>query len=172
MPFLKKVNVPVHARKTAYATENIEVGLWCYPNGFWTADQIADLDPSIRNKPGYAYVGAPRMSIASTGDTGRKYPVDKLIFIPEYGDSDTRFTVIVSGAGLNYYTEGQFETDQYVDVSGTGATFGDYLKLETGTGRLCEEATATTETAESVARVIKINNAGDPTKDSLIFEML
>lgn len=172
MGILKKVIVPDHARKSAYAASEYEVGSWCSLDGVFSAADILALGTSA-NKPGYAYVGDPKLTQVTTGVTGRVYPIDKLIFIPE--DSDTSHDTVPAGACAIYYTEGRFETDQYTSVSGTGAAFGDYLKLGTG-GKLVEEAAATTETAASVARVIKINDGngqyGTVGRETLVFEML
>jgi hypothetical protein len=171
MAFLKKVNVPAGAGKTAYAGEEMEQGLWVELSGEFSAVQINNLPSGQKNKPGYASVGDKRVIKATgSGDTGRVYPVKKIIVEPEDSDSDSDYTTIDAGQSLTYFTEGTFETDQYTDVSGTGAAFGDYLKLSSS--KLVEEAAATTETANSVARVIKINNSGDSTKDSLEFEMI
>lgn len=170
MGVLKKVIVPDQARKTAYAAAAYEVGSWCSLNGNFSAGDIASLGAANSNKPGYAYVGDPKLTQVTTGVMGRVYPIDKLVFIPE--DSDADHDTVAAGQACTYYTAGRFETDQYTDVSGTGGAFGDYLKLGTG-GKLVEEATATTETAQSVARVVKVNDEG-PTvaKKTLVFEMI
>lgn len=170
MGVLKKVIAPDEARKTAYAAASYEVGSWCSLNGVFSAADIVALGTANSNKPGYAYVGDPKLTQVTTGVMGRVYPIDKLIFIRE--DSDSSHDTVAAGEACNYYTAGRFETDQYTDVSGTGGAFGDYLKLGTG-GKLVEEATATTETAQSVARVIKVNDEGpNVDKKTLVFEII
>ena len=172
MAFIKEVNVPDNARKSAYVAAAYDVGTWVSLNGEFSASDITALGTSNSNKPGYASTGDKKLTQVTTGILGRVFPINKKIFIPE--DSDTDHDSVAAGQMCIYYTEGQFETDQYTSVSGTGAAFGDYLKLTTG-GKLAEEAAATTETAASVARVIEIHNGddgGDTTKDSLIFEMI
>jgi len=172
MAFLKKVNVPDEARKTAFAATAMSPGQWVKLNGEFSAGDITSLGSSASNKPGYASVGDKKLTLITTSDdniTGRVAVVDKLVFIPE--DSDTDSNAIAAGQSCVYYTEGQFETDQYTSVSGTGAAFGDYLKPDDNS-KLQEEASASTETTKSIARVIKINNSGDSTKDSLVFEMI
>lgn len=170
MGILKKVIVPDEARKSAYVAAEYEVGTWCSLNGVFSAGDITSLGTANSNKPGYASVGDPKLTQVTTGVTGRVYPIDKLITIPE--DSDADHDTVPAGASAIYYTEGRFETDQYTTVSGTGAAFGDYLKLGTG-GKLVEESSAQTETGASVARVIKINDGnGQFTKESLVFEMI
>ncbi len=174
MAKLKKVMVPDTARKTAFVAAEYAVGQWCYPNGVFSEADIAALGAANSNKPGFASVGDAKLTRAGVGTpsnaAGRCFPIDKLIFIPE--DSDSDHTTIEAGASVVYYTAGQFETDQYSDVSGTGGAFGDYLKIGAN-GVLVEETTPTTETALSVARVIKVNDSGpDVNFKSLVFEMI
>jgi len=170
MAIMKKVIVPDHARKTAYAAAAYDIGTWCSLNGTFSASDITTLGSDNSNKPGYASTGDPKLTQVTTGVMGRVFPIDKLVFIPE--DSESDHDSVAAGQACLYYTEGRFETDQYTDVSGTGGAFGDYLKLGTG-GKLVEEATATTETAASVARVIKVNDTGpDTAHKTLVYEMI
>jgi hypothetical protein len=176
MAFLKKVNVPQHARLSGYAAAEYPIGTWVKLDGFWSTSDVAALGANAY-KPGYAQVGDKKLTKITTSDdniTGRVGIVDKLIYIPE--DSDTDHDDIAAGQSCIYYTEGQFETDQYATVSGTGAAFGNYLKVNDD-GKLIEEATATTETSKSVARVIKVNDSTvsgetDFANESIVFEIL
>jgi len=175
MAFLKEVNVPENARRTVYAAAAMEVGEWVKLDGEFSAGDIATLTSTNSNKPGYASTGDMKVTSLTSSDdniTGRVGVVGKKIYIPE--DSDTDHDDIAAGQSCILYTAGQFETDMYVSVSGTGGAFGDYLKVNDD-AKLIEEASATTETAKSVARVIRVNDGsrgGDTTKDSLVFEIL
>jgi len=172
MAFLKKVNVHDEDRHTAFAAAAMTIGQWVKLNGDFSAGDITTLGASYSNKPGYASAGDPKLTLITTSDTtvtGRVGIVDKLIFIPE--DADTSHDDIAKGQCCIYYTGGRFETDQYSSVSGTGAAFGNFLKVDDNSV-LVEESTATTETTASVARVIKSNTGGEYTKDSLVFEIL
>ena len=175
MAFLKEVNVPENARRTAYAAAAMEVGEWVKLNGEFSAGDITTLGSDNSNKPGYASIGDMKVTSLTTSDdhlTGRVGVVGKKIYVPE--DADTEYDDIAKGQSCIVYVAGQFETDMYVSVSGTGGAFGDYLKVNDD-AKLIEESSATTETSKSVARVIRVNNGdrgGDTTKDSLIFEIL
>lgn len=172
MAFLKKVIVPDEACKSGYAAAAYQPGQWVKLNGTFSAADITALPAGQKNKPGYASAGDVKFTRLTTSDdniTGRVGVLGKLIFVPE--DSDTDHDDIAAGQSCLVFTAGRFETDQYTSVSGTGAAFGDYLK-PTDTGTLGEEASPTTETTKSVARVFKINNTGNPSYDSLVFDII
>lgn len=172
MAFLKKVNVPDNDVLSAYAAAAYDVGVWAKEDGEFSASDIAALPSGQKNKPGYAFAGAKKLTRLTTSDdnvTGRVGVIGKNITIPE--DSDTSHDSVAAGQSCLYFRGGQFETDQYVSVSGTGAAFGDYLKVDAN-GKLVEEASPTTETTKSVARVVKINNSGTVANDSLVFEII
>jgi len=175
MPFLKKVKVPDTECQFGYVAAATAPGIWHKWNGEFSAGDITTLTSTYSNKPGYASAGDRKLTKATTSDTtvtGRVGPVSKNIYIPE--DSDSSHTTIYQGQMALFFTGGQFETDQFVSVSGTGGAFGDYLKLNDD-GKLVEESTATTETAASVARVVRLNNmdsGGASAYDSLVFEMI
>jgi hypothetical protein len=82
--------------------------------------------------PGNASLGSLRMLIAE-GDyiaSGNGcFPVDKLIYQLEGADQD--LDTIASGAGMIYYNQGEYETDQYNGTcSGTGVRTGDQLWID------------------------------------------
>ena len=153
----------------AFVASGVKRGCFVKLDGVFTQADIDALPEGQKNKPGYAYVGAPKLNVAFKGVTGRVFPVDYYVAAPE--DSESDWDTIPAGHQAVYYTEGEFETDQYSGVSGTGANFGDYLKLNTK-GQLTEEANPATETSESVARVVKWIKGGTFDKDRLRFVLI
>lgn len=166
---LEIVNVPAEARKgDAYLATSMKKGTFVVMSGTFSAADIAALPAGQKNKPGYAYAGDKKLVKAYAGDTGRCFPVDKKIFVPE--DADSSSETIDAGAGVIYYTEGEFRTTEFTDV--TSPVFGEYLKLSTS-GTLTDEASPFTETGASVARVIKLEStSGDASDHRLHFVLL
>lgn len=169
---LTKVIVPMTARRgEAYASEQLTKGTWVKISGTFSAGDISSLPTGQKDKPGFASAGDYKVVPAVVGDTMPCFPVDKLTIVPEGADSDN--DTILAGAMVVYFTEGRFETDQFTSVSGTGAEYGDYLKIG-ASSKLVEEASGQVKTSASVARVYKVHYGGNArhTYDRLEFEML
>ena len=143
--------------------------------GTFSAADITALGSDNSGKPGYAYQDDPKLGRIETGKTGRAFPVNKLVFKPE--DDESTHTDISAGEQVIYYTQGEFITDQYdrdpsTGISGTGAAFGNYLKL-TVSGWLCEESDPETETTSSVAVVVKhLTNSARSTQERLWYRLI
>ena len=168
---LEVVNCPDNARHgDAFVASEMKKGTFVTVSGTFSAAEITALTAGQKSKPGYAYSGDPKLVQAYAGLTGRCYPVDKKIFVPEDGDDATANENIKAGAGAIYYEEGEFRTSEFTDVT-TTADFGDYLKLS-ASGTLTDESALTTETTASVARVIKLNRTGAVAGHRLHFRLL
>jgi len=149
---LELVDVPVHGRKTGYMandTATYKKGSFVVASGTFSAADITTLGAANSNKPGFAVAGNPKLVRAWTTNNGVAWPINKIITIPEDGEDDN--DTIEKGESCTYYTVGTFRTTEFTDV-GSSLVFGDFLKT-TATGTLTVEATNTTETSESVARV-------------------
>ena len=160
----------------AFVASGCKCGQFHREWGTFSAADITALTSSNSNKPGYAYEGDPKLGRIESGLTGRAFPVNKLAFKPE--DDETTYADIAAGEQVIYYTQGEFISDQYdkdpsTGISGTGAAFGNYLKL-TVSGWLTEEASAETETTASVAVLIKhlTGGAGNTSKERVWFRLL
>lgn len=155
---LEVVNCPDHARRgEAYVATAMKKGTFVVVSGTFSSAEITTLPASQKSRPGFAYSGDPKLVVAYAGITGRCFPVDKLIFVPENADDVTSNNTLVAGAGAIYYTEGEFRTSEFTDVT-TTSVFGEYLKLSTS-GTLTDESSSFTETSESVARLVKLVRA-------------
>ncbi len=155
---LEVVNCPDNARHGgAYVATAMNKGTFVVISGTFSAAEIASLPANQKSIPGFAYEDDRKLVRAYAGLTGRAYPVDKKIFVPEDADLATSNEQIVAGAGAIYYEEGEFRTNEFTDVT-TTSIFGNYLKLS-ASGTLTDESTAFTETGESVARVIDLQRA-------------
>lgn len=125
-------------------------------DGEFSSSDITALPTGQKNKPGYASAGdlkLTQVTSAATGQRGLVFPINKLNYKPE--DSDTSLDLIDAGASVIYYQGGQYETDQFLAVSGTaGGDFGDNLEI-TVSGKLTESAQDDTST-QVVAKVIKM----------------
>jgi len=169
---LTRVIVPAHAiRGEAFAGEAFTKGTWVKISGTFSAGDISSLATGNKNIPGYASAGDFKVVQAVSGDTMPCFPVDKMTVVPEGADSDK--DTILAGAGVLYFTEGRYESDQYTSVSGTGAAYGDYLKIG-ASGKLVEEDDPAVRTTASVARCYKVHygDNGNHTYDRVEFEML
>lgn len=169
---LTKVIVPMHARRgEAYASEALTKGTWVKISGTFSDGDISSLPDGQKQKPGFAYSGDFKVYPALADDTMPCFPVDKATVVPEGADSDN--DTILAGAIVVYFTEGRFETDKYTSVSGTGATYGDYMKIGSSS-KLIEETDPAIKTSASVARCYKVHYGGNArhTYDRLEFEML
>ena len=158
----------------AFVASGCTVGQFHNRFGEFSAADITALGDNA-SKPGYAYEGDPKLGRVETGTTGRAFPVNKLAFKPE--DDETTHAAIAAGEQVIYYTAGDFITDQYdrdptSGISGTGAAFGNYLKL-TVSGWLQEEATAGTQTTGSVAILIKhLTNSARSGQERIWYQLL
>lgn len=100
----------------------------------------------------FAETGDIRFTLASSGNgtLNSGYAVvgviDKLLYKKE--DSDLSLDTIDSGAGVIFYQQGYFETDQYNATLSTAPTVGAVLYLD-GVGKL-------TSTAPSVATPVPV----------------
>jgi hypothetical protein len=149
---LELVNVPDSARKYGFAATEMRKGTFVVLSGTFSAGDISALPAAQRSKPGYASAGDLKLVRAYVGATGRCYPINKHIFVPEGADDDS--DSILAGASAVYYDEGEFRTTEYTDLSAS-TDFGDYLKLSTS-GTLTAEAADHTESTASVARVVRV----------------
>ena len=170
---LEVVNCPDHARHgDGFAASEMNKGTFVVISGTFSAAEITALPANQKSRPGFAYSGDKKLVMAYAGITGRCYPIDKKIFIPEDADTDTNANSLVkAGAGAIYYEEGEFRTSEFTDVT-TTVEFGNYLKLS-ASGTLTDEAALTTETAASVARVIVLEDShSDASKHRMHFRLL
>ncbi len=136
-------------------TATYKKGSFVVASGNFSAGDITTLGTAASNKPGFAVAGVAKLVRAwGAGTGGRAFPIDNINTIPEDGEDE--LDTIARGAVCTYYTAGTFRTTEFTDVG--AAVFGDFL-LTTATGTLTIEATATTETADSVARVEELFNS-------------
>jgi len=166
---LEIVNVPDNARQgDAYILTSMKRGTFVVLSGTFSASDVSGLPSGQKNKPGYASSGDKKLVKAYAGLTGRCYPVDKLVFVPE--DADTDHDSIDAGAMVVYYMDGEFRTTEYTNV--TSPVFGEYLKLS-ASGTLTDEGSPYTETSASVARVVKLDStSSDPSERRLQFRLI
>ena len=173
--------IPGMRHGMAYIAGAYYKGSFCKKDGVFSSSDITNLPTGQKNKPGYAKAGDLKLTqVTSTADgqRGTVFPINKLIFKPEDSDSDD--DLIPAGASVIYYQGGQYETDQYLEVSGTsGGDFGDNLEI-TVSGKLTESS-YTDESQYIVAKVIKMtfgdsynhDNLGEQhEKDRLWYELL
>lgn len=170
---LEIVRVPVTARVgTGYVNSDMKRGTFVVASGTFTASDISALPTTQRNKQGYASAGDLKLVKAYDGtfsSRGPAYPVDKRTTVPEGGDSD--YETIKAGSQVVYYTEGEFRTSEYTNLT-TTVTFGDYLKLS-ASGTLTDETNLKTATANTVARVIGLfDDSSDLSERRLQFELV
>lgn len=141
-------------------TATYKKGSFVVASGTFSASDITTLGTANSNKPGFAVAGFPKLVRAWTTNNGVAWPINKLITIPEDGEDDN--DTIQKGEVCTYYTMGTFRTSEFTDVG--SLVFGDFLKT-TATGTLTVEATATTETSESVARCEELFTGNSLAKD-------
>ena len=135
-------------------------------DGVFTANEIAALPTGQKSIPGYASTGPLKLTqvtSAAAGQRGMVFPINKLIFKPEDSDSDSE--LIPAGSSVIFYEGGEYETDQFLDVSGTDSDFGDNLEI-TVSGKLTE-TTETDDSTQIVAKVIGISY-GDSYNDEVM----
>ena len=165
----------------AYIAGAYYKGSFVKRDGVFSTADIAALPTGQKNLPGFASAGAQKLTqvtAAAAGQRGTVHPINKLIFKPE--DADSSEDLIPAGSGVIYYVGGQYETDQFLDVSGTaGGDFGDNLEI-TVSGKLTESAEADSST-QVVAQVMQMSFGDDYTdevmgymhaKDRLWYELL
>lgn len=169
-----EVKIPGIRVGTAYAGEDLTKGTWVKASGTFSQgdlDTIHAVYPAQKNAAGFANVDSEKVMLAVLGDVLPCFPVNKLERQPEDADSNS----IIRGEGVIYYVGGEYETDQFTSVSGTGAAFGDFLKIG-ASGKLVEEASATTKTTASKATVVRMTHGIDSLTgdvlDRLWFRML
>ena len=163
-----EVKIPGIRHGQAYIADAYYKGSFVEKDGVFSSADIDALPTGQKNKPGYASEGSMKLTqvtSAAAGQRGRVFPINKLIYKPEDADSDN--DLIAAGSSVIYYEGGQYETDQYLEVSGTaGGDFGDLLEI-TVSGKLTE--TSTTGTDSEVAEVIKMS-FGDDYNDDVMGE--
>ena len=160
---------------TEYAGESLVKGSWVRVSGTFSSGDITTIQtaaPAQVNAAGFANVGSNKIMQAVPGEVLPCYPVNKLILKPEDAEADLQ--TIAAGEGVIYYIGGEYESDQYSAVSGTGAAPGNFLKVGSD-GILVEEASPSTETTASVATVHSMFHGIDRdgvVQDILWFRML
>jgi len=148
---------PTDRHGDAFVLTDVKKGTFVVLSGTMTASDIAGLPVGQKDKPGFASVGSPKLVRAyddTVASRGKAFPVDKKIFIPENADLDTSFETIKAGAQALYYTDGEFRTTEYTDLT-TTVVYGDWLRLS-ASGTLTDETDLKTGTNNSVARVIEL----------------
>lgn len=176
-----EVKIPGIRHGMAYIAGDYYKGSFVKRDGVFTQANIDALPTGQKSVPGWASVGSPKLTqvtSAAAGQRGTVFPINKLLFAPEGADSAS--DLILAGSGVIYYQGGQYETDQFLNVSGTaGGDFGDNLEI-TVSGKLTESAEADSST-QAVAKVIKMTFGDDYTdevkgymhaKDVLWYELL
>lgn len=177
---LEIVDVPKNGRKTGYmdaTSATYKKGTMVVASGTFSAGDITALPAGQKNKPGWAKAGYPKLVRAWSGSGGRAWPIDRIEFEPEYGDTETADSIdgrqldtVLKGQQVVYFTAGTFRTTEFTDV-GT-AVFGHFLKAS-ASGTLTAESSAFTETGDSIARVEKlINPSGDAKYHRLEFTLI
>lgn len=150
-----EVKIPGIRHGQAYIAGAYYKGSFVKRDGVFSSADIDALPTGQKNKPGYASAGdlkLTQVTSAAAGQRGTVYPINKLLFQPE--DSDSDHDLIAAGSAVIFYQGGEYETDQYLDVSGTaGGDYGDNLEI-TVSGKLTESAEADSST-QIVAKVIK-----------------
>ena len=169
MDTINLINIPMNSyNNIAYYETEIDFGRFVTLNGTFSSSEIDSLPDGQKNKPGYASEGDNKLSLATSGDTGACFPIKRYIAIPEDDESD--HDSVKAGQMAIYFTEGEFETDQF--ASGTNLIFGDYLRL-TVSGTLVPELDVDVKTSNSVARVVKyLSGAGSESTDRLWFRLI
>jgi len=182
-----EVKIPGIRHGRAYIDAAYYKGSFVKRNGVFSQNDIDALPTGQKSIPGYASVGSLKLTqvtSAAAGQRGTVFPINKLIFKPEDADVSHGVTgdldLIPAGSGVIFYQGGQYETDQFLDVSGTaGGDYGDNLEI-TVSGKLTESA-ETDESTQIVAKVIQMTFGDDYTdevrgymhdKDLLWYELL
>lgn len=150
-----EVKIPGIRHGMAYVAGAYAKGSFVQKDGVFSQSDIDGLPTGQKSKPGYASVGDNKLTqvtSAAAGQRGLVFPINKLVFKPE--DSDSDLDTIAAGASCIFYQGGQYETDQYTSVSGTGGVYNDNLEIG-ASGKLVESAEADTST-QVVAKVIKL----------------
>jgi len=146
-----EVKIPGIRVGRAYAGEDMTKGKWVTLSGTFDQsdiDTIVAAHPEQANAAGFAKVGSAKVLLAAGETTLPAFPVNKLILQPE--DAEADLDTITAGEGVIYYVGGEYETDQFTTVTGTGAAPGDFLKLDANS-KLAEEADPAVQTTASVA---------------------
>ena len=141
-------------------TATYKKGSFVVASGTFSAGDITTLGAASSNKPGFAVAGNPKLVRAWITNNGVAWPINTINTIPEDGEDD--LDTIPKGAVCTYYTGGTFRTTEFTDVG--AIVFGDFLKT-TASGTITVEATATTETSESVARCEEVFTGNTLAKD-------
>jgi hypothetical protein len=168
-----EVKIPGIRHGLGYAGEDLQKGTWVRPSGTFSSGDITTIQttsPAQANAAGFANAGDIKIMQSVLGDVQPSFPVNKLQIAPEDADSDD----ILAGEGVIYYIGGEYETDQYTSVSGTGGGPGDFLKIG-NSGKLVEETTPSTVTTSSVAQVVRMFHgidANNVVRDRLWFRMI
>jgi len=176
-----EVKIPGTRHGMGYIAGAYYKGSFVTRDGVFTSGEITALPANQKNKPGFAYEGALKLTqvtTAAAGQRGTVFPINKLLFAPEGADADS--DLIPAGSSVIYYQGGQYETDQFLAVSGTaGGDFGDNLEV-TVSGKLTESLDTNAGT-QFVAKVIKMTFGDDYTdpekgymhaKDTLWYELV
>lgn len=160
-----EVKIPGVRHGMAYIAGAYYKGSFVKMDGVFSQSDINALPTGQKNIPGFASVNSLKLTqvtAAADGQRGLVYPINKLVYQPE--GSDASLDLIPAGAGVIFYQGGQFETDQFLAVSGTaGGDFGDNLEI-TVSGKLTESSEADTS-LQVVAKVVKMTFGDDYTDD-------
>lgn len=160
-----EVKIPGIRHGMGYIAGDYYKGSFVKMDGVFSAGDITALPTGQKNKPGWASAGSLKLTqvtSAAAGQRGLVFPINKLLFQPEGADSS--YDLLSAGVGVIFYQGGQYETDQFLAVSGTaGGDFGDNLEI-TVSGKLTESAEADTST-QVVAKVVKMTFGDDYTDD-------
>jgi len=164
-----EVKIPLYRHGMAYIAGAYVKGSFVARDGVFSESDINALPTGQKSKPGYASVGSMKLTqvtSAANGQRGNVFPINKLIYKPEDGDSDNE--TIPAGSSVIYYAGAgsEYETDQYTAVSGTGGVFNDNLEIGAN-GKLVESSEADSS-LQVVAKVIKVTT-GDAEIDE-VFE--
>lgn len=165
---------PTSRHGDAFVATDVKKGSFVVQSGTFTQADIDALPEGQKNKPGYAYVGSPKLVQAydaTIANMGEAYPVDKRIFVPEDADLNSSFETILAGSQALYYDNGDFRTTEYTNLT-TTVVYGDYLKLS-ASGTLTDESNLKIQTTSTVARVIELaDDHTSPADRRLHFRMV
>ena len=160
-----EVKIPGIRHGRAYIATDCYKGSFVKRDGVFSAADITALPTGQKNLPGFAQEGSFKLSqvtSAAAGQRGTVFPINKLLFQPE--DAESTHDLVLAGSGVIFYQGGQYETDQFLSVSGTsGGDYGDNLEI-TVSGKLTESSEGD-ESTTAVAKVVQMSFGDDYTDD-------
>lgn len=144
--------VPAEAKKSGAVYGTYTRGSFCRIGPAFTAQSALNI--------GQAAAGEMKLILSTGGtgnnDRGRVFPIDKLTFMSEDGDSS--YDTLASGDRVMYFTEGEFATDCY-DTSITVATELGTLLYTNTTGWLTV-AGEPGGSGDAIAILVAVNTVG------------